>query len=54
MDAPALHATLDTLRNLPHEQAVVEFKLNLSDPDKIGAYLSGLANAAALQGRDRA
>lgn len=54
MDATALHATLDILRNLPHEQAVVEFKLNLSDLDKIGAYLSGLANTAALQGRDRA
>lgn len=54
MDATALHATLDILRNLPHEQAVVEFKSNLSDPDKIGAYLSGLANTAALQSRDRA
>ena len=54
MDATALHATLDILRNLPHKQAVVEFKLNLSDLDKIGAYLSGLANTAALQGRDRA
>ncbi|MEO6855255.1 MAG: RNA-binding domain-containing protein [Rhodoferax sp.] len=33
---------------------MVEFKANFSEPDKIGCYLSGLANTAALQGRDRA
>ena len=54
MNTAPLRATLETLRSLPREQAVVEFKSNLSDPEKIGAYLSGLANTAALQDRDRA
>lgn len=54
MNATALRATLAALLNLPREQAVVEFKSNLLDAERIGAYLSGLANTAALQGRDRA
>lgn len=54
MNPTALRATLESLRSLPREQAVVEFKSNFADPEKIGAYLSGLANTAALQGRDRA
>lgn len=54
MDASALRATLESLLGLPREQTVVEFKSNLSDAERIGAYLSGLANTAALQGRDRA
>ncbi|UEG46335.1 ATP-binding protein [Paracidovorax citrulli] len=54
MNPTALRAMLESLRSLPREQAVVEFKSNLADPEKIGAYISGLANTAALQGRDRA
>ncbi len=54
MNPTALRAMLESLRSLPREQAVVEFKSNLVDPEKIGAYISGLANTAALQGRDRA
>lgn len=54
MNSTALRATLESLLCLPREQAVVEFKSNFPEPEKIGAYLSGLANTAALQGRDRA
>lgn len=54
MNPTALRATLESLRSLPREQAVVEFRSNFADPEKIGAYLSGLANTAALRGRDRA
>lgn len=54
MNPTALRAILESLRSLPREQAVVEFKSNFAEPEKIGAYLSGLANTAALQGRDRA
>ena len=34
------------------EQCCVEWKLNLSDPERIGEYISAMANAAALEGRD--
>lgn len=51
--ASALH-TLDRLLCLPREQCTVEFKSNLAEPDEIGKYISALANAAALQGHERA
>lgn len=54
MSTHPLLATLDALRQLPREQATVEFKSNLADPREIGEYLSALANAAALQGHERA
>lgn len=54
MQANALLDTLERLRRLPREQATLEFKSNLNDPEEIGAYISGLANTAALQGHDRA
>jgi len=54
MDSPNLIDTLTTLLRLPREQGTVEFKSNLDDPEDIGQYLSALANAAALQGQDRA
>jgi ATP-dependent DNA helicase RecG len=39
------------LRKLPRETEWFEFKLNLSDPEEIGEYLSALANSAALLGK---
>ncbi len=39
------------LRKLPCETEWSELKLNNSDPDEIGEYLSALANAAALTGK---
>ena len=39
------------LCKLPRETEWVEFKLNNADPQKIGEYLSALANAAALNGK---
>ncbi len=46
--------TLQKLLDLPREQATVEFKSNLDKPEDIGQYLSALANAAMLEGHDRA
>lgn len=45
---------LTRLLNLPQEMSTVEFKLNFNDAAKIGEYVSALANAAALEGHDRA
>ena len=39
------------LCKLPHETEWIEFKLNQSDPQTIGEYISALANAAALNGK---
>lgn len=54
MDQPVLLATLERLRALPREVATIEFKSNRQEPAEIGEYLSALANAAALDGHDRA
>jgi ATP-dependent DNA helicase RecG len=54
MNHAALLSTLESLLQLPHEKATVEFKSNLDDPTQIGQYLSALANSAALRGHDRA
>ncbi|MBQ0945712.1 putative DNA binding domain-containing protein [Ideonella sp. 4Y16] len=54
MITPALLDTLARLLSLPREQCTVEFKSNLADKDEIGQYLSALANAAALEGHERA
>jgi len=46
------HASLvHELCKLPHETEWVEFKVNNTDPQEIGQYLSALANAAALNGK---
>ena len=42
---------VEELRKLPRETEWVEFKHNNDDPEKIGEYLSALANAAALLGK---
>ncbi len=54
MASQVLLNLLDRLCQLPREAATVEFKLNWDKPDDIGGYLSALANAAALERRDRA
>ncbi len=46
--------TLSELLRQPCEQGVVEFKHNLDLPEEIGAYISALANTAALNGVSRA
>ena len=42
------------LCKLPHETGWVEFKVNNSDPQAIGEYISALANTAALHGQTHA
>ena len=42
------------LRKLAKETGWVEFKCNMTDPEKIGEYLSALANSAALLGKPNA
>lgn len=54
MTPPALLETLERLRGLPREAATVEFKSNLERSEEIGQYISALANAAVLEGHDRA
>ncbi|WP_077313259.1 ATP-binding protein [Corynebacterium glutamicum] len=38
----------------PFEQECIEFKSSLNDPEKIGQYISGLSNSAALRQNQRA
>jgi ATP-dependent DNA helicase RecG len=47
-------ALLDRLIKEPNESTWLEFKVNNEDPREIGEYVSALANAAMLAGRDRA
>lgn len=47
-------ALLDRLLQEPAESAWLEFKVNNSDPEQIGEYISALANSAMLSGKDRA
>lgn len=42
---------VNELRNLPQEMEWVEFKVNEDRPEKIGEYISALANSAALSGK---
>lgn len=46
-----LLSLFNELRKLPRETEWVEFKHNNDNPEEIGEYLSGLANAAALTGK---
>jgi len=50
-DSPEyLTGLLHELRQLPKETEWVEFKCNYANPEKIGEYISALANSAALKG----
>lgn len=46
-----LRTLIHELRSLPTETEWTEFKENLADPEKIGQYISAIANAAALLGK---
>ena len=48
MDEQELRALLDELRSLPKETEWAEFKLNYSEPQEIGEYISALSNGACL------
>jgi len=50
-DSEYLAGLVRELCKLPHETEWVEFKVNNSDPQEIGEYLSALANAAAINGK---
>lgn len=54
MDNQSLLECLERLRSRTQEGAIVEFKSNLNEPKEIGAYISALANSAALEGATRA
>jgi len=49
-DSDYLIGVVRELCNLPRETELNEFKVNQSDPQDIGEYISALANAAALNG----
>ncbi|MGA2260772.1 MAG: ATP-binding protein [Acidobacteriota bacterium] len=46
-----LDGLVHELSKLPRETEWIEFKVNQSDPQAIGEYISALANAAALNGK---
>jgi len=53
MNTQELTALLDRLCNEPHETEWLEFKENQYEPQLLGEYLSALANAACLAGKQR-
>jgi predicted HTH transcriptional regulator len=53
MNETALRLLLRELCGLPTETEWVEFKVNNTNPEEIGEYLSAIANSAALLGRER-
>ncbi|UQV58382.1 putative DNA binding domain-containing protein [Corynebacterium pseudodiphtheriticum] len=53
-DDQKLTSLVERLINNRYEKSWLEFKQNLSDPEKIGQYISGLANAATLAQEDYA
>jgi len=50
-DNDYLVGLVNELCKLPHETEWVEFKVNNSNPQEIGEYISALSNAAALNGK---
>ncbi|WP_298329752.1 RNA-binding domain-containing protein [Asticcacaulis sp.] len=54
MENSALVSRVDGFRRKSHEGETFEFKSNLSDPKKIGEYIAGLGNSAALERHERA
>jgi len=50
-DNDYLSGLVRELSKLPRETEWIEFKVNQSDPQAIGEYISALANAAALNGK---
>lgn len=54
MDIIEPEKLVEHLRALPRETEWVEFKVNNSNPEDLGAYISALANSAMLKNEDRA
>ena len=50
-DPEYLASLVHELRKLPRETEWLEFKVNYSEPEKIGQYISALANSAAMVGK---
>ena len=50
-DQEYLAGLVRELCKVPRETEWVEFKVNNSDPQTIGEYISALANSAALNGK---
>lgn len=50
-DAEYVVSLIHELRSFPQEAEWVEFKHNNDNPERIGQYISGLANSAALLGK---
>lgn len=53
-DREYLASLVTELRKLPSETTWLEFKVNNSEPQRIGEYISALANSAALEGKPSA
>ena len=54
MEHATLLKLLEQFRQLPREEATVEFKSNWKRIDDIGEYISAMANTAALERQERA
>lgn len=54
MSDPSMLAVLQDLLAQPRERSTMEFKSNWDQAEDIGEYISALANAAALEGHERA
>jgi len=54
MSDPSMIAALQDLLTQARERSTIEFKSNWDQAEDIGEYISALANAAALEGHDRA
>ncbi len=54
MEQEDLQILIDELRALPHESEWVEFKQNNKNPQKIGEYVSALANSACIENKEYA
>lgn len=54
MDIKDLEILIEELRALPKESEWVEFKVNKAIPQNVGEYISGLSNAACLEGKEHA
>lgn len=52
METHELNILIQELTALPHESEWVEFKKNNSNPQKIGEYISALANSACIENKE--
>jgi predicted HTH transcriptional regulator len=52
MEKEELIILIDELRALPHESEWVEFKVNNTNPQEIGGYISALANSACIENKE--